>query len=764
MKKRLLFLFVLTILFAAKGNSQKIITISTFKEDVKNHFDDNTPITEDDLNTGFKLIIKNTSTIKKAQIKSQANPNFNDAAIGNQTTEADSFSYSITNPERSNNKLEIQLIDNNNKGKITTLIIRDQRKRVSVSTFNDQIVNTFEDKSDITLDDIKNGIFVQIDDAAKISSLSLDDEPLSPESDPSFTAAGASTYLILNPVIDKNEIYLKLSDAKNVYKILRIKIKSTPEDDKLCVPKHPSGYYCNETKNAESDFGENSNNYDENSILYVYDFNPKVRTFYKLIKKKSSGFDKTIANFNNETLTRRKNIKFKIVNINQFMYDVAIASSLVEFDSEPSALFNRMFLGDDNLLGNLMTNYASKSINAQSFKTPTKTQEPLQKKVSCFVQKYNWLQNEMLKAYDPCAKFSCCYSIDYLDIANELTDIRTEALSIQSNLEQKQKVIKENQDKIAECKTNEQNLKDNTDAITQLNKEIAKKPAADELKKLNTNLKKLQDQALKLQEAKKVCDTENKTYQENIDTEKKLVDELTGINDFIKGLPSDADLKAIIVFLRNMVESNNEISLDYIPLNGNILDLKINIASKDAVFKRFSLPDKYAYKDKPIDIQIPIVSHPFISFSSGSFIAIKRNLINKQYEVQEATAGSSTYKIVESGYTSLPMGFAALGNFERKFSRNFGIGPSIGVGLTIEDKPRLAYLAGASLFLGQWRQLTVTAGLAAMQVDKLNRNFQTAVENQTTYTTKPVLGFYKELKTGFFFSLTYTPFKSKPVN
>ena len=171
-----------------------------------------------------------------------------------------------------------------------------------------------------------------------------------------------------------------------------------------------------------------------------------------------------------------------------------------------------------------------------------------------------------------------------------------------------------------------------------------------------------------------------------------------------------------------------------------------------------------AIKNDPLQIQIPIVGKPFVSFSSGSFIALGKNMQNKTYAWQETvgnnnTVDSSKYTLVESGYTLPPMGFCALGNLEWKISRSFGLGGSAGVGLSIEKSPRLAYLGGVSLFFGDMRQFTITGGFAGMQVNKLSNNFQTVSDNQTIYSSKPNIDYYKEFKVGGFISLTYTPFK-----
>ena len=59
------------------------------------------------------------------------------------------------------------------------------------------------------------------------------------------------------------------------------------------------------------------------------------------------------------------------------------------------------------------------------------------------------------------------------------------------------------------------------------------------------------------------------------------------------------------------------------------------------------------------------------------------------------------------------LGFCALGNIEWKTNRSFGIGLSGGVGITIEETPRITYLGGASLFIGGARQISLYAAFLA---------------------------------------------------
>src|SRR5690606_39437670 len=98
---------------------------------------------------------------------------------------------------------------------------------------------------------------------------------------------------------------------------------------------------------------------------------------------------------------------------------------------------------------------------------------------------------------------------------------------------------------------------------------------------------------------------------------------------------------------------------------------------------------------------------------------------------------TTSHQLVESGYTRHPLGFAALGNVEWKLWRSFGIGASVGVGLTIEREPRPAYLGGASLFFGNLRQFALTFGVIGMEVNTLSNNYKSMADAQIRVKTKP---------------------------
>lgn len=478
--------------------------------------------------------------------------------------------------------------------------------------------------------------------------------------------------------------------------------------------------------NAAADF------FDENDVIYIYAFDKdeSKRRWYKIINNQPA----VKANMSTEKLCDSKQVYFKIAGLNQFVYEAAIDEALISFDSEPSLLFNRLFLGDTTSLTSLMD---MDGIVAQSFDSRV---DPLVDEIRCFYEMYTDLKAELHRVYTACVCFPECNEQFFPELLRKRNAISTGITLIELDYAGKGKDL--------------ETLKKQEDECAQFNK------ITREITALNAKPSKTSAEVLELNEkiakkAKMSCVVDGARAGEIAEIEKDMavVAQLAAVK---QNLPSETEINAATVFVQNMVKQNQSYWKGPIQLDGNILEFSLDIKKRDYVVKTFN--------DAPFSLHlpytIPIYGSPFVSFSSGSFIAIEKHLQDKVYAWQQIPTTSNNYRLVESGYSELPMGFAALGNVEWKLTKNFGIGPSVGVGITIEDKTRIAYLAGASTFVGKWRQLAITGGVAAMQVNELNAAFQEIADNQIISTTKPTIEYNKQLRVGPFISLTYTPFKS----
>jgi hypothetical protein len=456
---------------------------------------------------------------------------------------------------------------------------------------------------------------------------------------------------------------------------------------------------------------------------------------------------------NTELLCPGSDAYLKLVNINKFMYDITLSDTLVNFDSEPSELFTRLFLGDSTILGSLLNTFTSNESVPANANGLDVAHEPNQapnaqpcdnQNIACLIKGYltmcSQLHAKMLRAYNPCSAFPCCdeqITADYVALADKLLDIRLAAAALQQS--------DNNAKKDLAVAKNKQAAFQSQDSLTKV---IAQKQPTDV-------------QQNQLDALKKTINGDNAAnVQAKIKSLNETIAANSGLADLVTNLPTDADLRKIIVFLNNMVQRNDQ-ELYPLPTDGNRLDLTLNIRSKDSIFKYFSLPQ---YNNPPIHYGIPIVKRAFVSFSSGTFIGFGNGLTTKTYTWQQIPDNTNTiqdtgnYLLVANGWTMPPIGFSALGNVEWKMARAFGIGVSVGVGLTLEASPRAAYLAGGSLFFGDLRQFALTVGVVGIGVDQLTNQWQTVADKNIIYTTKPDINYYSELKLGGFLTLTYTPF------
>ncbi|HEY8939580.1 MAG TPA: hypothetical protein VIM59_05310, partial [Cellvibrio sp.] len=496
-----------------------------------------------------------------------------------------------------------------------------------------------------------------------------------------------------------------------------------------------------------NDFGEELDYYDKHKVVYLYDFNPDIhkRALWKIErvgKKRAYQLSTTLANFNKDILTPKSQVEIKVVNVNKFLYDVDVTGIDVDHGSEPPFLFRELFLGDSTgVLGSLLNLFKS-GISLQNF---TKL-EPKFDRVECILMNINTLQAEALKAYSPCDDFPCCQTVKlgnaYKAIADQIIKAKIEMSTIQ-NIANAQKK------KLAELKDAQKKCQDMAAQIATLS--AVEKRSADQDKQL-ADLNK-----------KKCTDDQMKPFDEIVDLQKE-VDASSVITEINSKLPSEIALRKLIVFIENIVAMNQTHAAGPFFPDGNLFDLQINIKTKDTIPDYFGIP---AFANT-IGGQLPVKYKGFVSFSSGSFISLEHRLINKTYDWQQVPYSGQTitdttsYRLVESGKSRHPMGFAAMANMEWRVLRAVGIGSSVGVGLTIEKEPRPAYLAGLSIFFGNARQFAITGGMVGMEVKRLSNNYQSMADAQIKFKTKPTdaIKYYDEFKVGTFIAVTYTPFKS----
>lgn len=493
------------------------------------------------------------------------------------------------------------------------------------------------------------------------------------------------------------------------------------------------------------------------TLVLIYDFECE-----RFFRRKKDGTEEEIS-IGRLRMKHGQQLRLLIRNVNRYIYDVGISADQYDYDSEVPALLNEFFFSDSSKIFSKLSDAAKESFSVKESEYKS-YYEDFNKALSNLLENLNDLKAKRLKAYMKCETFDCCkakdWETEFKDLLNTLSYLQTTAINLRTQLlaeGSKEEIIENislNREDYLECRKTIQNFE-------KLNREANKKIAALREKNDTAGIRKINEEIKNAE--KDICknpDELNSALRKEMDKLATLV----GIDSLLKLIPSENAITELFLFSNNIIREHGEFRAPPIPAKGNLIGLTIHIRPNDtSLAKRYAT---YPLKTDSIGTDIPVIWKPFVSFSSGSYVTFGNTLYNKTYQWQPLPAGNNTvsdsakFVLAESGYSSPSAGFAALVNLETEFLPGLGFGISGGVGLTIEEKPRLSYLGGGSLFIGGQRQLVLTAGIAAMQINKLANNMQAVFDQGITYTYRPEIQYYKQLKTGGFIALTYTPFKT----
>lgn len=493
------------------------------------------------------------------------------------------------------------------------------------------------------------------------------------------------------------------------------------------------------------------------TLVLIYDFECE-----RFFRKKKDGSEEEIS-IGKLRMKHGQQLRLLIRNVNRYIYDVGISADQYDYDSQVPTLLNEFFFSDSSKIFSTLSDAAKQSFSSNESEYKS-YYEDFNKALRNLLENLNDLKTKRLKAYMKCETFDCCeardWETEFKDLLNTLSYLQTTAINLRTQLlaEGSKEEIIENvnlyREDYLECRKTIRNFE-------KLKREANKKIAALSAKNDTAGIRKINEEIKNAE--KDICqnsDELNSTLRNEMDKLATLV----GIDSLLKLIPPENAITELFLFSNNIIREHGEFRAPPIPAKGNLIDITIHIRPNDtSLAKRYAA---YPLKTDSISTDIPVIWKPFVSFSSGSYVTFGNSLYNKTYQWQPLPAGNNTvsdsakFVLAESGYSSPSAGFAALVNLETEFLPGLGIGLSGGVGLTIEEKPRLSYLGGGSLFIGRQRQLVLTAGIAVMQVNKLANNMQAVFDQGITYTYRPEIQYYKQLKTGGFIALTYTPFKT----
>ncbi len=640
---------------------------------------------------------------------------------------------------------------------------KDGRLILIITALNDEEIKKKYDK--LSIQNIK-GIDVIIAKSINIKSIRVTGSNL----DKGMTLNANNTNVNndafsfdFNPPPTNKRLALYFTDTHG--KIRKIDIKVNDKVDKEMsvndsndlLRKNPSPPEC-QTYSYKNDFGILPDDIDDKTIFLVYDFYPANTNIvhqgvlYKVYKDGKEVKTEPV-NINKRSLPGYKKMYLKVVNINRFIYDISTSRSVTNFESEPPILFRRLFLGDSTSLTPIIGYFLNVKKGMEPFEDNSTAYDNLIQSLTELNDMLIKIKQKISSIYSECESFPCCkekwQAVTYTDVMKKILEVkfniaalRTEYLNYQNDSLQAER-------KLNKC------IEDNKSVRTRIS---ALKTKLNNAPKSEQEKIKAEIEALK----KELC-VDSAFYEVRLQDLKITLNRYREYVNYKLQLPKDEDIWSQLILIDNIVDKYSNYSTGPVDLKGDELDITIRIKSRPYVISTFNLTQ---YNDS-ISIRMPIYRTSYASFSTGSFIGISNNTLRStKYSWQpEANSGvvsdTSKYLLVQSGRTSLPAGVCALGNYLFRASPNVGLGVSTGVGVTFESQPRMAYFGGASVFLGRKKQFLITLGVIGMNIDRLNGNFQTVYDKRIRYNKSSItdIEYYKEFKTGYFFSITYTPFK-----
>jgi hypothetical protein len=520
--------------------------------------------------------------------------------------------------------------------------------------------------------------------------------------------------------------------------------------------------FCDSSKTACKNYCVDCDK--SNSLMYdllIYDYECKS---LKLRKKGSTKSDEgeRISNLKKLRLKYNQEFKFRINGINRYLYDINFQANDIRLNNEPLPLFKNLFLGEgsiDKLIAGLgfKSSVTPEKVDTNSPKAPPAV-ETFINSFKEFKGKYVSLLDDKVTVYRYCLPNPECACKDdkFSEMSSSLLQVKLDFAKAKKELTKQQKsdfetCTKENKEKEGKIAELKKSIESQGKKKEELEKRVKKLAiASDEAKKLRKEIKsvvalidelenELNDNALE--------DCRDEVIEDMINQ----IDQLGAYLDSIK----EESLMSLILFHNSRVADHLEFTSSPIFPQGNRLRLGIgfNPTTNAKQLNFMPLPSD------SIGLDIPVIWKPFLTFSSGLFYSYipQDSYGTKQMPFKGIVSDTSRFSIVKMGSRDATAGFSAFTNLGMKFTGNFGAGVSLGVGVTIEDTPKPAYLAGLSTYWGDRKQLIFTFGLSAIPTKSLKTELYPEL-GTLLYKTAPSLQYTDTMKTGWFFSITYALF------
>ncbi len=496
------------------------------------------------------------------------------------------------------------------------------------------------------------------------------------------------------------------------------------------------------------------NKCEDSKYLLIYDFQCKK---LKLLR---NGTTANIDNLRQLKIRYNQEFRFRIVNINRYLYDVNFQADDVQLNNEPSPLFKNLFLGEgsiDKLIAGFGIKAGDSTKEDVGLVGPPSALDVFINSFREFKVKYDALLDDKVTVYRYCLPDLKCackddkfseLSSSLLQVKLDYANAKKELTKQMSDFEKCTKENKENESKIAELDKSIAPLSQKKDELDKRIRKVAND--SDAAKKLRKEIKALVDKITSLEKKRDNIRIEN-CGDEVTEEVVKQIDKLGTYLDSIK----EEGLMSLILFHNSMVADHLEFNSSPIFPQGNRLKLGIGFNPTTNAKQANFMP----MASDSIGLDIPVILKPFLTFSSGLFYSYipQDSYGTKQIPFKGIVSDTSRFVIAKTGSRNATAGFSALANLGMKFTGNFGAGVSLGVGVTIEDTPKPTYLAGLSTYWGDRKQLNFTFGLSAIPTKSLKTELYPDL-GTLLYKTAPLLQYTDTMKTGWFFSITYAFF------
>jgi len=528
----------------------------------------------------------------------------------------------------------------------------------------------------------------------------------------------------------------------------------------------------------------------DNSNL-VYDF--KCKNFWI---KTGNGYNR-VNNLSQVTTNYNQPFKIQVINLNRYLYDVDIKTEQVDFGSETPALFNQLFIGGsgtiDKLLGSLSNTFNVQSANSsnvaaiESFKAVPDTvmqvnpvtleeervlvqPDPLAVALAAYYANLKNFKNEYYKLLDneittnsacPSTQFKCCGDLtpitfsEYSQLLDALTANYTTVQGALAQIINNKPTLEASK---KEIETEKKDVEQKQKTLDELKAKLALDPKNKELQKQVADQQKLVEACRPI----KVIKSELTDVNQQIDQANNYAGQKPQIEEQWKNLNAftEQQLMRLILIHNNMLTQHLSYTSPPIYPQGNYLSLDMSVTGNDS-----SLAAKWGtmpLDNDEIHLDLFVRWKPYVHFSSGLFAGFGNKLKSDIYSWQpqydpstNVMPDSTGSLLVENGRSIPPIGFAAFANIGTKVAPWFGFGGSIGVGVSIEKKPRPVYMAGLSAYFGDKQQFNLTLGAALSTVNKLNTSVYKDLDKVVYASTKDI-DYNQKLAVGGFVSLTYT--------